>query len=113
MPKASTVAKRAPKPAAKRAKPSSHPARPMGAIVRARIDNRLKAEAEVVLQAIGLDTSTAFRLMMTRIAIEKALPFELHRPNPVTLAAIRELQAGKAPKFDSIEALMANLDADD
>lgn len=113
MPKISPIGKRAPKSADKRVKAPRHATRPMGSVVRARIDNRLKAEAEVVLQAIGLDTSTAFRLMMTRIATEKTLPFDLHRPNADTLAAIRELQGGKSAKFDSVEALMADLDAED
>jgi DNA-damage-inducible protein J len=45
-------------------------------VVRARIDERIKAEAAAVLSAMGLTVSDAFRLMMTRIAAEKALPFE-------------------------------------
>jgi addiction module RelB/DinJ family antitoxin len=54
------------------------------AIVRARIDRRLKQEAETVLAAIGLTVSDAIRLMMLRIAQEKALPFKPIRPRPKT-----------------------------
>ena len=44
-------------------------------VVRARIDEETKREAAAVLQAMGLTVSDAFRLMMVRIAKEKALPF--------------------------------------
>lgn len=51
------------------------------AVVRARINARVKAEAEAVLASIGLTVSDAFRLMMTRIAHEKKLPFDPLVPN--------------------------------
>ena len=46
------------------------------AVVRARIDQRIKDEAAAVLGAMGLTVSDAFRLLLVRIAKEKALPFE-------------------------------------
>jgi DNA-damage-inducible protein J len=52
--------------------------------VRARVDSRLKAEAEAVLAAMGLTVSDAFRLMLSRIAQDKALPFEPILPKPKT-----------------------------
>ena len=51
------------------------------AVVRARIDEHLKEEAATVLAAMGLTVSDAFRLMMVRIAADKALPFEPLTPN--------------------------------
>ena len=45
------------------------------AVVRARIDEHIKEEATVVLAAMGLTVSDAFRIMLTRVAREKALPF--------------------------------------
>jgi len=83
------------------------------AVVRARIDEHIKEEASVVLAAMGLTVSDAFRLMLTRVAIEKALPFELLNPNPETIAAMKEARGGKLPSFSSIEELMADLNADD
>jgi DNA-damage-inducible protein J len=50
-------------------------------VVRARIDAETKDKAAAVLAAIGLTVSDAFRLMMVRIAKEKALPFEPLIPN--------------------------------
>lgn len=82
-------------------------------VVRARIDERTKEEAAVVLEAMGLTVSDAFRLMMIRIAREKALPFEPLVPNETTIAAMREARAGKTRRFDSVDALMDDLHAED
>lgn len=45
-------------------------------VVRARIDEHIRDEAAIVLAAIGLTVSDTFRMMLTRVAREKALPFE-------------------------------------
>lgn len=83
------------------------------AIVRARINERIKAEAAVVLNAMGLTVSDAFRMMMVRIAAEKALPFDPLVPNAETIEAVQEARRGSLPRFNSIEALMAELNAGD
>jgi DNA-damage-inducible protein J len=80
-------------------------------VVRARIDEHVKDEAAAVLKAMGLTVSDAFRMMMTRIAREKALPFEPLVPNEETLAAMREAPGGKLPRFKSVDALMKDLNA--
>ena len=83
------------------------------AVVRARIDEHIKEEATVVLAARGLTVSDAFRLLLTRVAQEKALPFEPLIPNATTIAAMKEARRGGLASFDSIEELMADLDAED
>jgi DNA-damage-inducible protein J len=83
------------------------------AVVRARIDERIKEEASVVLAAIGLTVSDALRLLLTRVAQEKALPFEPLIPNATTIAAMREARRGGLASFDSVEGLMADLDEED
>jgi DNA-damage-inducible protein J len=58
--------------------------------------------------------SDAVRIMLTRVAHEKALPFEPFRPNAETIAAMEEARRGEnMERFDSIQALMADLNADD
>lgn len=79
--------------------------------VRARIDERTKNEAAAVLAAIGLTVSDAFRLMMVRIAKEKALPFAPLVPNAKTIEAMKEARRG--PRFKTVEALLADLNAGD
>ncbi|MQT98588.1 type II toxin-antitoxin system RelB/DinJ family antitoxin [Pseudomonas helleri] len=73
------------------------------AVVRARIDEHIKEEAAAVLATMGLTVSDAFRMMMTRIAQEKALPFEPLVPNAKTVAAMKEARRGKLQKFATID----------
>lgn len=80
-------------------------------VVRTRINEQIKAEANLVLESIGLSMSDAIRLMLTRVAREKALPFNPLIPNEETLQAIREARAGITKPFDSIDDLMADLNA--
>ncbi|MCI1006206.1 type II toxin-antitoxin system RelB/DinJ family antitoxin [Herbaspirillum sp. C7C8] len=83
------------------------------AVVRARIDGHIKEEASIVLAAMGLTVSDAFRIMLTRIAREKALPFEPLVPNDTTIAAMREARAGNLKSFDNLDSLLADLNAED
>jgi DNA-damage-inducible protein J len=79
------------------------------AVVRARISEGIKEEATAVLAAMGLTPSDAFRIMMTKVAKEKALPFEPLIPNKETIAAMKEARKGKLKSFTSINDLMADL----
>jgi DNA-damage-inducible protein J len=81
--------------------------------VRARIDSQVKEEAAAVLAGVGLTVSDAFRLMMVRIAKEKALPFEPLAPNAETVEAINAARKGDLKTASSLDALMADLNADD
>jgi len=81
--------------------------------VRARIDSETKMRAADALEAMGLSVSDAIRLLMLRIADEKRMPFEVRVPNKATRDAIRELEEGKGKKFNNIDALMDDLNADD
>jgi DNA-damage-inducible protein J len=82
-------------------------------VVRARIDERTKNKAATVLAAMGLTVSDAFRLLMVRIAKEKALPFEPLSPNAATIRAMREARKGKLKGFARVEDVMADLNAKD
>ena len=80
--------------------------------VRARIDEHVKEEAAAVLAAMGLTVSDAFRMMLTKIAKEKALPFDPLVPNAATVAAMKEARRGKLETV-TLDDLQAVLDADD
>lgn len=82
-------------------------------VVRARIDGKIKEEASVVLAAMGLTVSDAFRMLLVRVAREKALPFDVLVPNSETIAAMEEIRRGEGRHFESIDELMAELNADD
>jgi DNA-damage-inducible protein J len=83
------------------------------AVVRARIDERIKNEAAAVLGAMGLTVSDAFRLLMVRIAKEKALPFEPLVPNAETIEAMKAARRGEVVTAGSPDQLVASLNEDD
>ena len=83
------------------------------AVVRARISERVKAEASVVLSAMGLTVSDAFRMMMMRIASEKALPFEPLIPNAETIKAMKAARRGELTKVGPPDQLLASLNEGD
>ncbi len=62
---------------------------------------------------MGLSVSDAVRVLLTRVAAEKALPFEVKVPNSTTVAAIREARAGGLRSFPNVSDLMADLNEDD
>ena len=51
--------------------------------------------------------------MLTRVAREKALPFDPLVPNAVTIEAMMEARRGGLKSFATVEDLMADLNAED
>lgn len=82
-------------------------------LVQARIDRAVKEEAATVLAAMGLTVSDAVRLLLTRVAHEKALPFAPLVPNDETIAAMKEARAGNLPQFADVSSLFDDLHAED
>lgn len=82
-------------------------------VVRARIDQATKERAVHALQTMGLSVSDVIRMLLYRIAEEQRLPFEVKVPNAVTQEAMAQLEAGKGQRFDDVDSLMAELDAED
>jgi DNA-damage-inducible protein J len=81
-------------------------------VIRARIDETTKAEAAAVLATMGLTLSDAFRMLVKRIAAEKALPFEPLVPNAKTIAAMKAARRGKWTTAGKPGSLLASLNAD-
>ena len=82
-------------------------------MIHVRVDEDLKLRASDTLEKMGLSLSEAVRLLLTRIATEKALPFEVRVPNPETVAAMRAGNRGEVSKAASVQEMMAQLNADD
>lgn len=82
-------------------------------LVQARIDGAVKEEAAAVLAAMGLTISDAVRLLLFRVAHEKALPFAPLIPNAATVEAMKEARKGGLPQFAGVQALMDDLHAND
>ncbi len=82
-------------------------------VVRARIDEKTKAEASAVLSAIGLTVSDALRLLLKKVAAEKALPFNPLIPNTETIKAIKAARRGDVETAGSVDDLFNNLNEND
>jgi DNA-damage-inducible protein J len=66
----------------------------INSVVRARISEDLKRQATSVLAEMGLSVSDAVRLLLTKVAKEKRLPFDL-TPNALTAETLRKSARGE------------------
>ena len=82
-------------------------------MIHVRIDERVKVKATKALAAMGLSMSDAVRVLLTRVAADKTLPFDVRVPNATTRKAIAELESGGGKAFSNVDELMADLHADD
>jgi DNA-damage-inducible protein J len=82
-------------------------------MVHIRVDGEVKDQAAEALAAMGLTVSDAVRMLLTRIAAEKVMPFEIRIPNRRTLAAIEAGERGEVSRAASSAEMMAALNADD
>ncbi len=62
---------------------------------------------------MGLTVSDAFRMLLTRVAKDKSLPFEPLVPNQKTMDAMKEARKEKLRSFNNIQSLRNDLDAED
>ena len=82
-------------------------------VVRARVDENIKREASRVLADIGLSLSDAIRVLLIRVASEKAMPFEVRVPNAETRKAMETARHGDVFKAKTTKAFITALNADD
>lgn len=87
-------------------------------MLHVRMDDELKARATAALDAIGLSTADAVRLLFHRIVADQAFPLELKVPNAETRAAMEEsrqmmedIKADRAqPRFRNADEMFAALE---
>lgn len=53
-------------------------------VIQTRVDSDLKKEAEEFFQSIGLDMTTAIRLFLNQVLIQKKIPFEIVSKEAIT-----------------------------
>ena len=73
------------------------------AMVHIRIDEKVKANANAAFEAMGISMSDAVRMMLVRVAAEKALPFEVRVPNKVTVKAMKEADKKKGRRYSTAD----------
>ena len=78
-------------------------------MVHIRLDDSVKQQATKALAAMGLSVSDAVRLLLVRVAAEKALPFEVKVPNKTTVKAMQAGDRGKGKGYKSAGALFKDL----
>jgi len=78
-------------------------------MVHVRIDQKVKDTAAKTLAMMGLSVSDAVRLLLVRVAAEKALPFDVRVPNATTIRAMQAADRGEGKRFASPEALFKDL----
>lgn len=76
------------------------------AVVRARVDEEVKEKATAVLAQMGLTVSDVVRMTLTRVANDRALPFDLKVPNAET----REMARQRRARFKTAQELFDALD---
>ena len=78
-------------------------------MVHVRVEQKLKDKATKTLASMGLSVSDAVRLLLVRVAAEKALPFDVRVPNATTIKAMQAADRGEGDRFASPEALFKDL----
>lgn len=78
---------------------------PATTMVHVRVDEKVKERASTALAKMGISVSDAVRMLLVRVAAEKALPFEVRVPNAATVKAMQSANKKEGKRFRSAEAL--------
>ncbi len=78
-------------------------------MVHVGVDEKVKEKAAETLAEMGMSVSDAVRMMLVRVAAEKALPFEVRVPNATTVKAMQAADKGKGKRFRSARELFEDL----
>lgn len=86
---------------------------PATAMVHVRVDEDVKEQAAETLAAMGLTVSAAVKIFLKRVAVEKALPFDIKVPNAETRAAMAEadeIVVARSERFATAEELVDDIE---
>jgi DNA-damage-inducible protein J len=78
-------------------------------MVHVRVDQKTKQRAAKALAGMGISMSDAMRMLLVRVAAEKALPFDVKVPNATTVKAMRAADLRKGKRLNSADALFKHL----
>lgn len=76
--------------------------------IRARVDPRLKHDAEAVLRTLGVNTTSAVTMFLKQISLRKGIPFDIHIPNKNTQRALDE-KLDKRTAYRNADKLMSDI----
>ena len=68
---------------------------PKSAMVRARVEPKLKQDAESLFERLGLSTTQAITLFYRQVALRRGLPFDVVIPNATTCKTFDNTDHGR------------------
>lgn len=80
------------------------------AVVRARIEPKIKNSVEKIFDSLGMSTSEAISIFFRQVYLNKGLPFAVKLPNAELKKAVEQSRKGKTVKYVSAEELFADLE---
>lgn len=73
-------------------------------MIRARVEPRLKHDAEAVLDRLGMTPTEAITLFYRQVTLYHGLPFPVRIPNAATRKALQQARRRKnVESFDTVE----------
>jgi DNA-damage-inducible protein J len=78
-------------------------------MVHVRVDEKVKRDAAKTLAGMGISVSDAVRMLLVRVASERALPFEIKVPNARTIRAMQAADRGEGKRYKSSSVLFKDL----
>lgn len=81
-------------------------------MIHARVDAETKAQAQSVLNKLGMTLSEAIVLYLRQIAFHRGIPFEVKIPNELTMRTIEKSERGEElHEASSVDEMFKELDS--
>ncbi len=79
--------------------------------INVRTTEDIKKGAEVILNDLGLNISTAVNLFLKQVIIYRGIPFDLRLPNEETLRAMDDIENNRnLESADTVEEMFEKMD---
>ena len=80
-------------------------------MIRARVEQELKRQAEELFSELGLSATEAITLFYKHVTVHRGLPFDVRIPNAQTLEALGQARDGHGlNEYANLEDLKARVD---
>ena len=76
--------------------------------ITVNLDEALLKEANEILDDLGIDMTTAFKMFLSQVVMEQGIPFEVKRKSRLELA-VKDFEEGRFKEFSSYESLLKDL----
>lgn len=76
-----------------------------------KVDPKLKSAADIAFKEMGMNTSVAVNMFLTRVVEDGEFPF-VPKYNKETLQAMDDVESGKVKKFNSVRSFSDDLEND-